>query len=289
MWKEEFPVENRYFETENGILYCGDSAIVLERFPDESVDLVVTSPPYDDVRLYDTKDIDCIWNFEKFEKVAKELYRVMKTGGVVVWVVQDAIRNYSRTGTTFKQALYFKEVCGFCLFDVMICEKDGFNMPYPFIGRYLPAFEYMLVLTKGGKPRVVNLIRDRLNKKAGTITKDGTIRQKDGSLKPADEYIIPKYSVRTNVWCYGTGYMKSSKDEIAYEHPAIFSEALARDHIYSWSNEGDLVMDIFMGSGTVAKMCEICNRRWIGIEINERYCEITKERVENIVRQPRLF
>jgi len=285
-WKNLFSSEYVYAIFDNGILYCGDTEVVLRNFKDECVDLVITSPPYDDNRLYEAKDIEEIWNFDKFTKIAKELYRVMKEGGVVVWIVQDTTKNYSRTGTSFKQALYFKEECGFKLYDVMIYAKKGVTFPQN--NRYYSIFEYMFILSKG-KPKTVNLIKDVKNIYAGQLKSSSTKREKDGSLTKRKSFVVEEYSIRPNIWFYDVGYMKTTTDKFAYQHPAMFPEALARDHIISWSNEEDIVLDPFIGSGTVAKMCERLNRKWIGIEINQSYCEIAKKRVLNEIGQAKLF
>ena len=81
---------------------------------------------------------------------------------------------------------------------------------------------------------------------------------------------------------YSSGYMVSSKDKIAFEHPAIYPEQLVEDHILSWSNENDLIYDPFMGSGTTAKMAILNKRNWIGSEISKEYCDIITRRLNTI-------
>lgn len=245
----------------------GDNTEVLRRFPDGCVDLTVTSPPYDNLRKYKGYSFD-------FEGVAKELYRVTKKGGVVVWVVGDQTRNGTESGNSFRQALYFMDL-GFNLHDTMIYIKNG-GLNSGSLLAYQQKFEYMFVLSKG-KPTTINLIRDRKNKYIETRRKKK--RQPDGTFK---EQIIktPKYGVRYNYWTYNTGKGHSTKDEIAFNHPAIFPENLARDHIISWSREGDTILDPFAGSGTTLKVARELNRSFIGIEISEEYVEIIKERLK---------
>jgi len=279
MWKDKFPRENIYFETSNGILYCGDCLEVLKNFPLEAIDLTISSPPYDNLRYYsmkNKKELKNIWNFKKFKIVAKELYRITKKGGIVVWVVGDATINGSETGNSFRQALYFKDECGFNLHDTMIYAKNGFNMPDK--TRYWQCFEYMFILVKE-KPRVINFIKDRLNKNVGEKHNKMYKREKNGEITYRKGAVIEKYTKRTNIWYYPSGYNLSTKDKIAFKHPAIFPEALARDHIISWSNENDIILDSLCGSGTTLKMAERLNRRWVGIEISEEYCKIAKERI----------
>jgi len=245
-------------------IYNMDCLEGMRQMEAESIDLTVTSPPYDNLRAYNGYCFD-------FENIARELYRVTKQGGVVVWVVNDATINGNETGTSFKQALYFKE-CGFNLHDTMIWEKDTFTFPQKTL--YRDVFEYMFILSKG-VPKTINLISDRRNKYAGTVT-HGTERNKDGttSRKSCSGKIISEYGVRFNVW-HIPGQKNNETD-----HPAVFPEKLARDHIWTWSNEGDIVLDPFMGSGTTAKVARALNRHYIGFEISAEYCDIIRKRLE---------
>jgi len=246
----------------------------MAKMPDNFIDLTVTSPPYDGLRDYNGYSFD-------FENVAKELFRVTKEGGVVVWNVNDSTIDGSESLTSFKQALYFVEECGFKLHDTMIYEKNSMSMPDK--NRYYSAFEYMFVFSKG-KPKTTNLIEDRKNRWAGTSS-FGTRsqRQKDGSLKKNGKGMVKDFGVRFNIWRYNTGAGYSTKDDVAFEHPAIFPEKLAYDHIRSWSNENDLVYDCFMGSGTTAKASISSNRNWIGSEISKEYCKIIEKRLEPLM------
>jgi DNA modification methylase len=259
-------------------LYNGDCAKIMQQFPDNYIDLTVTSPPYDNLRAYKGFTFN-------FEAIADQLYRITKPGGVVVWVVGDATIKGSETGTSFRQALYFKEI-GFNLHDTMIYLKNGFSFPES--NRYPNVFEYMFVFSKN-KPKTFNPIKDRLNKNRGKkIT--GTARQKDGSLKPVSGVgkVLGDFGVRFNVWKYQAGKYESTSDEIAYKHPAIFPEKLAEDHILSWSNPGDIVFDPMVGSGTTGKMAVLNNRDFIGIEISQEYLEIAKQRITEAERQLKL-
>ena len=248
-------------------LIQGDCLEVMKTLPDNSVDLTVTSPPYDNLRTYN----GYVFNFEG---IAKQLYRVTKEGGVVVWVVGDATINGSETGTSFKQALYFKEI-GFNLHDTMIYRKSNrqpLNHP-----RYEQEFEYMFIFSKG-KVKTVNLITTKcLNAgkiNRGTARNGGsdTLQKKHGSGKPCKDL-----KPLGNIWSYAVGTEKDNKGI----HPAIFPEQLAHDHIISWSNEGDTVLDPMMGSGTTGKMAKILNRHFIGIELSKEYFDIATRRIED--------
>ena len=201
----------------------------------KQVDLTVTSPPYDDLRDYEKS---LVWNFDVFKKVAQRLYNITKEGGVVVWVVGDKTIKGSESGTSFKQALYFKEI-GFNLHDTMIYQSDKPPLSH---NRYEQKFEYMFVFSKG-KPKTFNPIMEEC-KYAGSSKKARTFRQNGNELEEThNKGKVKKEKIKGNVWIYSTGYNKSSKDKIAFKHPAVFPEKLAEDHIKSWSNEGELVMD----------------------------------------------
>ena len=251
-------------EYKNKII-CGDCLDVMKKFPENYIDLTITSPPYDNLRTYNGYSFD-------FESVAKELFRVTKQGGVVIWVVADATFDGSETGTSFKQALYFKEVVGFRLHDTMIYYK---NNPMPQTGnRYHQHFEYMFAFSKGS-PKTFNPITEPTKKQGFVNMKN---RGKNGSLDYRKVERTKEKKVG-NVFFYSVGGGISTKDKIAYKHPAIFPEQLVYDQIYTWTNENDLVYDPFMGSGTTAKMAKINNRNFIGCEISSEYCDIIKERV----------
>lgn len=262
-------------------IICADNCDALGTFPRECIDLVVTSPPYDDLRTYGGHSWD-------FYGVAWQLKRVLKPGGVIVWVVNDETKDGDETGTSFRQALHFKDL-GLRLHDTMVYERDGCR--FPETNRYYPVWEYMFVFSKG-KPSTTNLIEDRKNACAGDSLNSCTQREKDGSLQAvsaarvARDRTIKPFGVRFNVWTYSCGNGKSTQDAYAFEHPAMYPEKLARDHILSWSNEGDIVLDPFNGSGTTTKMAREMGRRYIGIEVNPEYCEIAKERLRQQILFP---
>ncbi len=251
-------------------IYNGEAVKTMEWFPDNFIDLVVTSPPYDNLRDYKGFDFN-------FEEMVIHLFRVIKEGGVVVWVVGDAVVNGSETGSSFRQALFFME-CGFKLHDTMIYQKTGGGFPQK--TRYTPSFEYMFILVKG-KIKTANLIKDHENRWTHRWSPKSSIRQKDGSLKERKNRNtkLNKFGTRFNIWRITNGYgYGHSDEELARKHPATFPEKLAEDHIKSWSNEGDLVLDPMCGSGTTCKMAKLNNRNYIGIDISEEYCKISKER-----------
>lgn len=223
-------------------IYQFDCVEGMKLLPENCVDVTITSPPYDDLRTYNGYSFN-------FENVAQELFRVTKDGGLVIWIVSDKTEKGSETGTSFKQALYFKEI-GFNIHDTMIYQKNASYAHDP-------------------------------NKHAGKIATGTKGRTKNGELRKVKPVLIGDFQARSNIWEYNTGKAMTS-DNIAYKHPAIFPEKLVEDHILTWSNEDDIVLDPFMGSGTTAKMAQINNRKYLGFEISKEYIEIANIRLESL-------
>ena len=255
-------------------IILGDCLTVMRGFDDACIDLTVTSPPYDNLRTYGGYSFD-------FEPIARELYRVTKDGGVAVWVVGDQTKNGSESGTSFKQALYFKEM-GFNLHDTMIYQKKAIFNYDPRNMRCKQSFEYMFVFSKG-KPITYNEIKDVPVVKRGMVASGEHGRTPDGMKRSGNTFTHQDFQARSNIWAYATGNNLSTKDKVAFQHPAIFPEQLAHDHIISWSNEGDTILDPFNGSGTTTKIAKKLNRNYIGIEINPEYVKIAQDRLKQEV------
>ena len=238
------------------------------RLSDCCIDFVMTSPPYDEIRRYHG------YSFE-FEKVAEELFRVMKEGGVIIWVVADATIGGSETGTSFRQALHFKKV-GFRLHDTMIYYK---NNPMPQQGRrYHQHFEYMFALSKG-LPKTFHPLTE-FTKYHGLANMKN--RGKRGSLI-YEKVERTKEKKVGNVFFYSIGGGISTADKIAFHHPAIFPEKLVVDQMKTWTNEGDLIYDPFMGSGTTAKIAHLLKRQWFGSEVSRTYVEVAETRLKKYI------
>ena len=256
-------------------IVCGNNVDVMKKMPDKCADLTVTSPPYDDMRTYNEFSFN-------FKECARELLRVTKDGGIIVWIVSDQTKDGDESGTSFEQVLGFKKV-GFNLFDTMIYQKP----PRGAVGNnltYWQSFEYMFVLSKG-TPKTINLLQDRDNKNARSGDR-GTKRLYDGSLKKVRRGGYSNTGRRTNVWTYHVGQGHSASDKIAHEHPAIFPESLAADHIKSWSNERDMVFDPFCGSGTTLKMAKELKREFYGCDISKKYVDLALKRVRQFTDGP---
>lgn len=246
-------------------IITGDNCSVLWKFPDACIDLVVTSPPYDNLRVYGGHTWD-------FEGVARELTRVLKPGGVIVWVVADATVNGSETLTSMRQAIFFHDQCGLNVHDTMIYQAAGTGAKGSCYS-YWQGFEYMFILSKG-QPKSVNRLADIKNTSIGLVRQG---RYRDGGNKER-EHKTNEFGIRTNVWTYNVGFMSGSAPS---GHPAVFPDKLAADHIHSWSNPGDIVLDPFSGSGTTCVAAKALNRHWIGIEINEEYNKMARRRIES--------
>lgn len=258
--------EYYYNNSVNTTLYNGDAEDILKSMEDNSVDCVVTSPPYDNLRSY--MGVGDTWNHSKFCAIAQELYRVVKPGGVVVWVVNDKTEKGSETGTSFRQALHFMDI-GFNLNDTMIWTKKN---PLPMLKqpRYNQAFEYMFIFSKGA-PKTFNPIMEPC-KCAGQVY-DSTCKNIGGENgRTHKTFNVNKEKVKSNIWNIAVAQNKTS-------HPAVYPLQIALDHIRSWTNEGDIVLDPFMGSGTTGLAALELNRKFIGIEMNNEYFELSKQRI----------
>ena len=255
-------------------IYNENCLKTMGKMPDQYIDFIITSPPYDDIRNYNG------YIFE-FEKTALEIKRVLKNGGVIIWVIGDKTENGSESLTSFKQALFFKKI-GLKIHDTMIYYK---NNPMPQTGnRYHQHFEYMFAISKGN-PKIFNPIVEPTKHRGLANMKN---RGRDGSLS-YEKIQRTKEKKVGNVFFYSIGGGISTKDKIAYKHPAIFPEKLVSDQIKTWTNEKNLVYDPFMGSGTTAKVAELLNRDWIGSEISKEYIEIANQRIEKTSEESLLW
>jgi site-specific DNA-methyltransferase (adenine-specific) len=254
-------------------IYNVDCLAGMKDLPSDCIDLVVTSPPYDNLRNYKGYSFD-------FEGIAQELFRVIKKGGVAVWIVGDKIKNGDRTLTSFKQCLYFQSV-GFNVHDVMIYQKK--NTPFMRSNAYTNCYEFMFVFSKE-KVRTFNPLKTKTARHG--IEKLVANKKADGiNNKVAGE--LHEEKTLTNIWSYAVGLGGSTNDKIAFQHTAIFPEKLAQDHILSWTNQGDLVFDPMSGSGTTCKMAKLNNRNYLGMEISKEYTDLSIERLN--MTSPHIF
>jgi len=254
-------------------LIHADSREILKTFPSNSIDLILTSPPYDNLRKYHS---DFNWDFSIFQNIAIELVRILKEGRVIVWITSDATINCSETGNSFKHVLYFQEL-GLKLHDTMIFKKKN-PIPQIYRKRYTNEFEYMFILSKGcvkiHNPIKIKTKHGGLELKSTTYKNFSLNEQKrKKQAKPVKEY-----KIKGNIWEYVVGVNKEDKE--AKFHPAPFPLQLAVDHILSWSNENEIVLDPFCGSGTTCIAAKILNRNYIGIDIVKDYLQKAEERIK---------
>ena len=248
----------------------GNCVNVMREFKENSIDLTLTSPPYDNLRAYKGYVFP-------FNDIVKELYRITKEGGIVVWVVNDATINGSETGTSFKQALKFIEV-GFNLHDTMIFQKTN-PIPQIYRKRYNGIFEYMFVFSKGKvkthNPLKIDCLHAGLQLNSTTYKNYSKGDQK--RTKMANP--VKKQKIKGNIWTYVVG--KKKEDQEAKGHPAPFPCQLAQDHINSWTNSGDIVLDPMNGSGTTCISALQLGRQYIGIDMSKEYCDLARTRIAN--------
>ena len=251
-------------------IHCANNLDIMKQIPDNTIDLTVTSPPYGQIRDYEG------YSYEP-KKVFDELHRITKTGHIVVWIENDAYVDNQRTLDVFEHAQYAKSI-DFLVHDIIIYER--WSVPNAKV-RYHQGYEFMLILSKHTPPVTTHLIKDRKNiTGAKDKNKSSRRRQSDGTLKRVNGYAQEEYGYRSNVWKYEVGYLKTTKDQFAFAHPAQFPEKLAADHITSWSNPHDLILDPFCGAGTTLKMAKLLDRDYIGIDISQKYYNISKQRVQ---------
>lgn len=258
------------FEDMLNTIQLGDNLDVIKNIPNESIDMVLTSPPYDELRNYNNS---LNWNFDIFKKIANELKRVLKENGVIIWVVNDSTTNGTESGTSFQQALYFKEI-GLNLYDTMIYRKLNF-MPLTH-RRYEQEFEYMFCFSKG-IPKTFNPIME-ICKYGGTSASANVYKTDDDKLTNKGKYIVKETKIKGNIFEYHTGSLYTGE----WEHPAMFPLQLAIDQINTWTNENEIVLDPFSGSGTTCLASKRLNRKYIGIEKVEKYYNMSKKRINEM-------
>ncbi len=246
-------------------IYTADCVKFMSGMRGGSVDLTITSPPYDNLRDYNGYKFD-------FEATAKQLFRITKRGGVVVWIIGDRI-NGGKSLTSFTQGLFFKEI-GFNMHDVMIYQKK--NTPFMRSNAYTNCYEFMFVLTKG-TPKTFNPIKEQTVRQGYEML---VHNKKSDGINKKNLKELKKEKTKTNIWAYAVGFGGTTTDKIAFNHPAVFPEKLAEDHILSWTNHDDLVFDPMCGSGTTCKMAMLNDRQWLGIDVSKEYVQIAKQRIK---------
>lgn len=237
-----------------------------------SIDLIVTSPPYDEIRDYNGYTMN-------IHGVCYESYRLLKDGGMLCMVINDSTKEYGKSCTTYRVILDCVDNIGFKLFENVIYAKDGRPGAW-WNKRFRVDHEYILMFLKGKKPKYFD--KEHLKVPAihaGKMAR-GTQRLTNGNMVLIKDNIVKDKKCRGTIWKYVTS--KSDGDKIKLKHPATFPDKLAEDLILCFSDEGDVILDPFCGSGTTIVMAKRNNRKYIGIEISKEYCEISQERLDSI-------
>ncbi len=253
-------------------IHCGDNCEIMRGMPSESIDLVVTSPPYDDIRDYGGHAWD-------FYGVAWNLKRLLKPGGVIVWVVADKTENGSESLSSMRQAIHFRDL-GMNIHDTMIYHRHSMPSVAVMQKRYEQHWEYMLVVSKGAPKTCNHLVERKTYIDTRTMFKGQRTHDGEHDVRKNREACLKETKIKGNVWKYNSGGGHNTPDAVAHEHPAIYPESLAKDHVQSWSNPGDVILDPFAGSGTTLKAAKELNRRYVGIEVNPEYVQIINNRLE---------
>jgi site-specific DNA-methyltransferase (adenine-specific) len=248
-------------------IVCAPAEEFLKTLPTESIDMIITSPPYGTMRKYNGYSFD-------FESIAFQLFRLIKPGRCIVWVMGDQTIDGCENLMAFKQANYFKQL-GLNI-ETMIYEKKSF-LPQN-INRYNHVFEYMFVMSKGAIKVFNPVMVDRKFFDSRTTKK--MHRSSDGVFKKEGHLLTTPQVKLTNVWKIACAGGQSSKDKEAYQHPAIMPEELAENHILSWSNPGEIILDPLCGSGTSLKMAGLHGRKYLGIDSSQEYCDLAKNRLK---------
>jgi len=252
-------------------IYCMDCVEGMKKIPDNSIDLVVTSPPYDQLRDYDG-DL----SFD-IHATGKEIFRILKEGGIAVVVIQDQTKNFAKSLTSFKTIIDWCDNIGFKLFETVIYRKHGSEGAW-WTKRFRVDHEYMPIFLKGVRPQYFNKENLKIpSKHGGKIMTGSGSRKTNGETQPTVTRPINKMKCRGTIWNY---LMAGDKNPLKREHPAVFPDAIPKDFIECFCPHNGIVLDPFMGSGSTLVMAGKLNRSFIGFEISDKYCKIAEKRLK---------
>jgi site-specific DNA-methyltransferase (adenine-specific) len=257
-------------ELELNKIYCMDCLEGMRKLPDDSIDLVVTSPPYDNLRTYKGFSVD-------LHSTGKEAYRVLKDGGIAVMVIQDQTKAFAKTLTSFRLIIDWCDNIGFRLFETIIYRKYGTEGAW-WKARFRVDHEYMPIFLKGKKPQYFNKKLLMVPSKHGgeILTGSGNRRTTGETTKTVTRPINPT-KCRGTIWDY---LMAGDKDPLKRKHPAPFPDQIPIDFITCFCPPKGIVLDPFIGSGSTAVAAKKLGRHYIGFEITPEYCEIAEQRTK---------
>ena len=260
----------KYKELPLNKILCGDAVEILKGIPSNSIDLVVTSPPYDGIRTYNGFSLN-------LPAVGKELYRVLKEGGIVAMVIQDATHNFGKTLTSFKTIIDWCDNAGFKLFETVIYRKYGTEGAW-WTKRFRVDHEYMPIFLKGERPAYFNKEQLKIpSKHGGKVMTGSGNRRTDGKTTKTVTRMINGMKCRGTVWDYLNA---GDKNPLKRKHPAVFPDKIPLDFIECFCPPNGVVLDPFIGSGSTAVAAKELKRKYIGIDISEEYCNLSRERLK---------
>jgi site-specific DNA-methyltransferase (adenine-specific) len=261
-------------------IICGDAVEELKKIPNNSIDILVTSPPYDGIRKYNGFNYD-------LHATGKEIYRVLKDGGVAIMVIQDQTKNFGKTLTSFRTIVDWVDNIGFKLFETVIYRKYGAEGAW-WNKRFRVDHEYMPIFLKGERPQYFNKDPLKIPSKHGgkTMTGGGT-RLTNGIRIPTRAITINPMKCRGTIWEYMTA---GDGTRLKHKHPATFPDKLPYDFIQCFCPPNGVVLDPFIGSGTTALAAIELDRNYIGIDISKEYCDLARRRIkEEGAKNKKLF
>ncbi len=250
-------------------IICGDCVDVMKKMPSNSIDLVVTSPPYDSVRKYNGFSYD-------LHKTGEELFRILKDGGIIAMVIQDQTKNFGKSLTSFRTVVDWVDNIGFKLFETVIYRKHGTEGAW-WTHRFRVDHEYMPIFIKGERPAFFNKEPLKIPSiHGGKVMTGSGNRRTDGKTTKTITRPINAMKCRGTIWDYLNA---GDKNPLKRKHPAVFPDKIPHDFIQCFCPPGGIVLDPFVGSGSTAVSAKQLNRNYIGIDISKEYCQLAEERL----------
>ena len=251
-------------------IICEDNITYLKTLPDECIDFVITSPPYDELRDYNGYKLD-------LHGLGIELLRVLKDGAICVMVIQDSTKDFAKSLTSFRTIVDWCDNIGFRLFECNIYNRQGTEGAW-WKKRFRVDHEYMPIFLKGKRPQYFDKENIKIpSKHGGKVMTGANIRTKNGQTGSRKVKINPTKCPGT-VMSFGNTCGGESK--LKSKHPAVFPNMLAYDMIECFCPKDGIVIDPFNGSGTTTLAAKCLGRKYIGIDVSEEYNQIARERLE---------
>jgi DNA modification methylase len=250
--------------------HCAESSVALKKLPDNCIDIVVTSPPYDRIRDYN--GFEC-----NLHNIGEQLSRVLKDGGIIVMVIQDQTKDFGKSLTTFRTILDWCDNFNLKLFETVIYKKHGAEGAW-WTKRFRVDHEYIPVFLKGKRPAYFTKEHLKIpSKHAGKTMTGCATRLTNGSTLKSKKLKINPTKCRGTIWDYVTC---GDGGKLKHEHPATFPDKIPVDFIETFCPPGGIVLDPFMGSGTTALAALNLGRNFLGFDISNEYVSLANKRVD---------